>query len=241
MPSERVRVRQRVLGLVSVRGVVTEVEVVAARMRRVRVSGGGLVGLAYRAGQQVRVHVDGLTTRRTYSVWRYDPEGVVHLCVFDHGGDGPGARWGRGVEVGETVYFGKPEGPLVLRDGASHHVFVGEETASVAFGPMLAALPDADVVHGCIETATEADRLPLAHAGRLSWLVRGDAGAAGSAALVDAVRRLQLPDPAGGAAYVAGEARTVQLVRQVLVRERGWDRRAVLTKPFWAPGKRGME
>lgn len=67
------------------------------------------------------------------------------------------------------------------------------------------------------------------------------AGAAGSAALVDAVRRLQLPDPAGGAAYVAGEARTVQLVRQVLVRERGWDRRAVLTKPFWAPGKRGME
>ena len=234
-------VRERILGLFSVHGTITEAEPVTERMRRLRVAGDGLAGLSYRPGQQVRMHVDGLTTRRTYSVWWYDPEGALDLCVFDHGGDGPGARWGRRVEVGETVHFGKPEGPLVLRDGATHHVFVGEETASVAFGPMLAALPDAAVVHGCVETATEADRLPLAHAERLSWLARGDASAAGSAALAEAVRRLELPDPAGGAAYVAGEARTVQLVRQVLVRERGWDRRAVLTKPFWAPGKRGLE
>jgi hypothetical protein len=26
-----------------------------------------------------------------------------------------------------------------------------------------------------------------------------------------------------------------------LVRERGWPRRSVLTKPFWTPGKRGMD
>ncbi|MEO3828389.1 SIP domain-containing protein [Actinomadura sp. B10D3] len=39
----------------------------------------------------------------------------------------------------------------------------------------------------------------------------------------------------------AGEARTVQAVRAHLVRERGWPRRSVLVKPFWTPGKRGME
>jgi NADPH-dependent ferric siderophore reductase len=61
-----------------------------------------------------------------------------------------------------------------------------------------------------------------------------------SPSLVAAVEGLDLPaEP--GRAYVAGEARTVQAVRQHLVRERGWPRRSVLTKPFWTPGKRGME
>ncbi len=43
-----------------------------------------------------------------------------------------------------------------------------------------------------------------------------------------------------GAAYVAGEARTCRAVRDHLVRERGWDRRSIKVKPFWAPGKRGL-
>ncbi|WP_374195779.1 SIP domain-containing protein [Streptomyces sp. ISL-24] len=61
----------------------------------------------------------------------------------------------------------------------------------------------------------------------------------GGTSLPDGVRRLA-PEP-GGVAYVAGEARTAQAVRQLLVREFGWDRRPVLTKPFWTPGKRGLE
>jgi NADPH-dependent ferric siderophore reductase len=40
---------------------------------------------------------------------------------------------------------------------------------------------------------------------------------------------------------VAGEARTVQAVAQHLVRDRGWPRRAIRTKPFWTPGKTGLD
>lgn len=57
--------------------------------------------------------------------------------------------------------------------------------------------------------------------------------------LPEVVRRLA-PEP-GGVEYVAGEARAARAVRKVLVQEAGWDRRAVLTKPFWTPGKRGTE
>ncbi|THA63872.1 siderophore-interacting protein [Streptomyces sp. A0958] len=234
-------VRERILGLIALRGTVTEAEPVAARMRRIRITGGDLAGLGVLPGQQVRVHVDGgLTTRRTYSLRHYDPAGSLDLCVYDHG-DGPGAAWGRYVRVGDEVRFGKPEGGFVLRPGASHHVFVGEETASVALGAMLAALPDPSRVHGVIQTATAAGRLPVEHAGRLRWQLRGDRPAAASQQLADGVRALELPDPARAVAYVAGEARTVQMVRDVLVRERGWPRRSVVTKPFWAPGKRGLE
>ncbi len=61
---------------------------------------------------------------------------------------------------------------------------------------MLASLPEGSRVSGCVETATEADRLPLAHGDRLDWLVRGDTP------LPASVRRLA--PPPGGVAYVAG-------------------------------------
>ena len=221
-----------VLDLVTLRGTVTAAEPVTARMRHLRIESDALAGLDVRPGQQVRVLVTGLTLR-TYSVWRYDPSGAVELRVLDHSEGGPGARWGKSVGVGEQVRLRKPEGTFTLRPDAAHHVFVGEETASVAFGAMLAALPEGARVSGCVETESDGDRLPLAHSDRLNWLTRG------GTSLSDAVQDLA-PEP-GGIAYVAGEARAVQQVRQVLVRELGWDRRSVLTKPFWAPGKWGLE
>ncbi|MGW3101046.1 siderophore-interacting protein [Streptomyces sp. NPDC001100] len=221
-----------VLDLLTLRATVTSAEPITARMRRLRVEGDTLAGLDVRPGQQVRVLVGGLTLR-TYSVWRYDPSGAVELCVLDHSEGGPGARWGKSVGVGEQVRLRKPEGTFTLRSDAAHHVFVGEETASVAFGAMLAALPEGTRVSGAVETESDADRLPLTHSDHLNWLTRG------GTSLRNAVRDLA-PEP-GGIAYVAGEARTVQAVRQVLVGELGWDRRSVLTKPFWAPGKRGLE
>ena len=64
--------------------------------------------------------------------------------------------------------------------------------------------------------------------------------AAASASLLEAARRLELPrEP--GAVYLAGEARTVQSLRRHFVAERGWPRQAVRSKPFWAPGKRGLD
>ncbi|MEW2130325.1 siderophore-interacting protein [Streptomyces sp. NPDC005435] len=221
-----------VLDLLMLRGTVTAVERFTARMRRLRIEGEALAGLDVLPGQQVRVLVGTALTRRTYSVWRYDTAGALELCVLDHPGDGPGARWAREAAVGDEVRLGKPEGSFTLRTGASHHVFVGDETASVAFGAMLAALPSGARVSGCVETDTVGDRLPLAHAGRIDWVLRGEIP------LAEAVGRLS-PAP-GGVAYVAGEARAVQAVRHVL-RDAGWDRRSVLTKPFWTPGKRGME
>ena len=222
-----------VLDLLMLRGTVTETEPIAARMRRLRIEGDALAGLEVRPGQQVRVLVGPGLTRRTYSVWRYEAAGAVELCVLDHPEAGPGARWGRAAKVGDEVRLGRPEGAFVLRPEAAHHVFVGEETASVAFGAMLAALPGQARISGCVQTGTAADRLPLRHTERLHWSLRDDTS------LPEAVRRLA-PEP-GGVAYVAGEARTVQEVRGVLVQEAGWDRRSVLTKPFWAPGRRGMD
>jgi NADPH-dependent ferric siderophore reductase len=125
---------------------------------------------------------------------------------------------------------------MVLRP-AAHHLFVGEETAAVAFGPMLQALGDVPY-RAVLEVDAPASRLPLPD--EVSWHYRNGAPAAASASRLAAVRELDLPaEP--GSAYLAGEARTVQALSQHLVRARGWPRRAIRTKPFWSPGKTGMD
>ncbi|WP_405497328.1 siderophore-interacting protein [Streptomyces sp. NBC_00096] len=239
-----------ILDRLSVEGLITETEPIAAGMTRIRVAGEGLRALTCTPGQQLRVFTgdpgaSSLRARlgdlRTYSVWRFDPElGALDLCVLDHLGAGPGARWARAARPGQAVRFRGPEGSFTLRPDAPYHLFAGEETASVALGALLAAVPADSRVYGAVETATAGARLPLHRAGELAFVVRGDASPVSSAVLVDAVRALDLPDEPG-VGYVAGEARTVQLVRDHLVRERGWPRRSVVTKPFWTPGKTGME
>jgi NADPH-dependent ferric siderophore reductase len=212
-------------------GTVDDVEDVTRRMRRIRIVGESLRGMDWVAGRHVRVRVEGLVLR-TYSVWDYDDDGTLDLCVLDHPGAGPGARWSRQVRAGQQVTFTRPDGRLVLRTDAPYHLFVGDETASVAFGAMLRVLPAAARVYGVIGVDDLDHRLSLPRAGELTW-VSGDA-------LVPALEALDLPGEPG-VAYVAGEARACQAVRRHLTRERGWSRGAVVVKPFWTPGKRGMD
>lgn len=234
--------------LLFVRGRVDEVRLIAPQARLVRLTGPALRELEWLPGQHVRVSVGDLREARTwlaprdvlrtYSVWSYDGE-ALELCVLDHT-DGPGTRWSREVAPGDEVAFRPPDGRLVAAPDAPYHLFAGEDTASVAFGPMLAALPADARVYAAVEVASVRDRLPLPRDEDITWCYRGEAPAASSQTLVAAVR--DLPLPAGpGTAYVAGEARTCQAVREHLVRERGWPRRSVIVKPFWTPGRRGMD
>ena len=211
----------------------------SGRWRRIRLRAEPLRTAGWQPGQQVRIDVgpaDALTPLlRTYSVWDRT-EDTIELQMLLHG-DGPGARWVAAAKPGAEVLISKPKGNFVV-SAACHHLFVGEETASAAFGPMLRALPAGAPVNAVIEVGGPADQLELGRP--VTWLHRGDRAAASSAALLAAVAGLTLPEEAGQA-YIAGEARTVQAVKQHLIRERGWPRRAVLTKPFWTPGKKGME
>ncbi|MBP2706378.1 siderophore-interacting protein [Microbispora sp. RL4-1S] len=222
-------------------GAVEEVERIADRMRRIRIAGPGLRDLPWVPGAHIRLVVGDLRSPRswlrgllrTYSVWDYSPDGRLDLCILDHPAGGPGTQWARRVRAGDRASFTAPEGRLVLRDDAPYHLFAGDETAAVAFGAMLRGLPPSAIVHGALTAEGPGDRLPLAHGDSVMWTYR-------PADLVDAVRSLDLPGTPG-VAYLAGEARTCQAVRDHLVRERGWTRRAVIVKPFWAPGRRGMD
>jgi NADPH-dependent ferric siderophore reductase len=216
-----------------VRAVVADVERVTPRMRRIRVTGESLRGLDWTPGQHVRVRVDELRLR-SYSVGDHVDGEYLELCVLDHPGEGPGARWSRRIRCGQPVTFTRPTGRLVLRD-APYHLFVGDETACVAFGAMLRALPASASAHATIEVDGPGDQLSLSRTGQPHWIHRNAPGG-----IVGALRGLDLPvEP--GVAYVAGEALTCRAVRRYLTAERAWPRTAVVVKPFWTPGKRGLD
>ncbi|MGH3209800.1 MAG: siderophore-interacting protein [Trebonia sp.] len=155
--------------------------------------------------------------------------------MLDHG-DGPGAEWARHARPGQLAAFTRPQGTLTARPSGSH-LFIGEETAAVAFGAILRALPGGQNALTIIEADGPGDQLPLP--GDVHWHYRHGRSAASSASLLHAVRDTRLPGP--GTAYLAGEARTIQALRSHLIRDRGWPRRAIITRPFWTPGKKGME
>jgi NADPH-dependent ferric siderophore reductase len=220
----------RLRDLLFVTGTIESNDQITKRMRRLRIS---CPPQRWTPGQQIRLSVDGLLTRRTYSIWDGDDE-ALDICVLDHG-EGPGSRWARTAEQGQEVIFTKPEGKFIPQE-APYHLFAGEETASAAFAPMLRSLNGAEV-QAVVEVDTPEDRLPV---DGVTWLYRHGTPAASSKTLLDAVSDLDLPaEP--GIAYLAGEAKTIQSIKQHLITDRGWPRRNVLTKPFWTPGKKGME
>lgn len=228
-----------------VRGTVSEIVPVARRMRRLRITGDAIACLRPLPGQQVRLIVGELfgldlvrnDAVRTYSVWDHSTSGGhLDLCVLDHDHAGPGARFARSVEVGQSVSFAGPEGRFVLQEDAPAHVFFGEETAQVAFGAMLRALPSGARATGVVEVASIDDALALPGDHALRFVPRG---VALGGALVDAARTTPIPPDA--IVYLAGEAKVCKAVRNVLVDERKVPRRRVLSKPFWTPGAKGLE
>jgi NADPH-dependent ferric siderophore reductase len=232
-------------------GTVSIVDQPTPTMRRIQLRGPRLKGLPWTPGQHIRLQVTGIResvvrlrprdTLRTYSIHQADPDaGTLDIVMFDHGNAAtPAKRWAATVLVGDEVNFTRPQGNLVIRHDAPHHLFVGDETASVAFAAMLRSLPPGAEVHGVVEGEPGATPLPLPLAHRLTHVQRVDS-AADSAVLADALRALDLPERPG-VAYLAGEARTIQRLRRILTDERGWDRRQIVTKPFWTPGRTGMD
>lgn len=235
------------LELIFIRGIVEETEPVTSQMRRIRIASPQIRDIRWTPGQHVRLNVTPLETwilnprdaRRTYSIWQLNHDrGSLDLCILDHEGDGPGTRWSRSVHVDQPVTLSHPEGRLTLRHEAPYHLFAGDETASTAFHAMLAALPDSASAYGVLETSDHDGEVPLPANHPLPWVHRNTSTE--PTPLLSAIRELPLPAQSG-TAYLAGNADDCQSIRRHLLHDRGWPRHRIITKPFWAAGKRGLE
>ena len=225
------------------KGTVTVAEMAARTLKKIRLEGPDLVGLECHPGQQVLVSVGGSSedlTLRTYSIWDYDADaGVLDLIVMLHG-NGPGSAWAEALGVGdEAVIFG-PKGSFVLNPRAQWHLFVGDETGSVALQAMLRAVPEEHPVMAVFEGDRPEDALPpLGEADPTEWVFREGGEPGMGSAMCQRLAELEFPE-GPGCAYLAGEMSASLGMRDFLLKERGWKRMNIRCKTFWAKGKAGL-
>jgi len=229
---------------------VRSVRDVTATMRQIDLVGPDVPRLRFRPGAHLVVLVpagDG-KARRVYSVWHHDGRSSsLSLRIALHAAGGPGCAWARAVAPDDRVTIEAPRSKITLDESAGFHLFAGDETGAVPLLAMRAALhrsvargAPARPVLGVFEAPGPDDEMPGADGvAPLPWVHRGRSSAVASRVLLRAVRDLELP--AGvGAAYLAGESGTCQLLRRHLVEQRGFTRRAVHIQPQWAPGRPGF-
>ncbi|PKO27264.1 MAG: NADPH-dependent ferric siderophore reductase [Betaproteobacteria bacterium HGW-Betaproteobacteria-9] len=173
---------------------------------------------------------DSAWVARDYTPRRFDAA-ARELCIeFALHGDGPAANWARQARPGQTVEIGGPRGSFIVPPDLSWHLLVGDSSALPAIARRLEELPASATAWAIVQMPDAADHRVLGHAGQRQPLWVGD-----DAQCLDAVRALTLP--AGeGFVWCAGEATAMQVLRRVLLEEKGVDRHALRASAYWKRG-----
>lgn len=211
---------------------VMEIVDLAPMLRRVRLEGSALQGVAFLPGHEIEVRVSERAFRH-YTPSSFDTaRGALEIVFYLHG-QGPGSSWASALSLGQQVNVLGPGGSLRLQE-ARRHVFLGDETALGAFVCM------ARSARGEIVGAIEVDRgnegwpnaagLALPAVARVG--LRGDA-------LLEWLRAHMPSVESDVCFYLVGHAASIVRLRAALL-DGGWSRRSVRTKPYWADGKRGL-
>ncbi|MEU1792284.1 siderophore-interacting protein [Streptomyces sparsogenes] len=158
---------------------------------------------------------------------------------------GPASRWAARARPGDRALV---LGPTVPDNGGVDFrpppttdwaLIAADETALPAVAGILAWLPAGTRAKVWIEVQHAEDRqqLPTDADAEIIWLLRdgADPDQPRSALLLDGVRTATLPEGTPYA-WIAGEAGTVRALRRHLVRERGFDRKAITFTGYWRLG-----
>jgi NADPH-dependent ferric siderophore reductase len=167
---------------------------------------------------------------RTYTVRAWDPgrrELTVDFVV--HGDAGYAGPWAEAARPGDLAQLVGPGGGYAPDPDGPWHLMVGDAAVLPAIAASLARVPAGRPVRVLVQLPDAADRLPLESPGELvvEWVEE-----AGDEALLEALRRLELP--AGTPhAFVHGEAAAVRAVRRHLVAELGFPAGSMSASGYW--------
>ncbi|HEY4069641.1 MAG TPA: siderophore-interacting protein [Burkholderiaceae bacterium] len=211
---------------------VVRVETIGAHFRSVTFGGESLADFdsaSFDDHVKFIIGADG-ATKRDYTPRRFDAAKRELTIEFALHGDGPAASWAAAVRPGERATIAGPRGSFIIPLDHDWHLLVGDETALPAITRRLEELPASTRAIVILQVPDASDRRPLPSAApvELQWV-------ADDAALIDAVRALELPS-GEGYAWCAGEAAAMATLRRILVDEKGHDRHAIRAAAYWKRG-----
>lgn len=182
---------------------------------------------------------------RSYTIreQRREPAQEIDIEFALHGDSGQASHWAARALPGDRVTL---LGPAVADNGGVDFrppaetdwvLLSGDETALPAIAGILSWLPPGTPAKVWVEVphADDIRSLPTAADADITWLVRANTDAHRTDFAVDSLRSAVLPDGTPYA-WLAGESGTVKALRRHLVKERGFDRKAVKFTGYWRLG-----
>ncbi|HEV7627197.1 MAG TPA: siderophore-interacting protein [Streptomyces sp.] len=153
---------------------------------------------------------------------------------------GPASRWASTARPGDRVTI---LGPVVDDNGGVDFrppprtdwvLISGDETALPAIAGILEWLPAGIPAKVWIEVpyADDIQELPTVADADITWLVRDNTSLQRTDFVLGSLASATLPE-GNPYAWIAGEAGTVKALRRHLVRDRGFDRKAVKFTGYW--------
>ena len=175
---------------------------------------------------------------RTLTPRRVRPDSLeLDLEIVVHGG-GVASQWAAAAQPGHEAAISGPGRGYAVDHEAPAFLLAGDETAIPAISQLLEALPRETPVQVLVEAADPSARLTLTdhpHS-TVEWCDLPP-GAAPGDALVEAVRRADLPT--GVRVWGAGEAAAVQRIRRHLFEDRALPRAQASVRGYWKHGRSG--
>lgn len=176
---------------------------------------------------------------RTYTIRHIDREQKqIWVDFVIHGDSGIAGPWAAHVQPGEKISFFGPGSGYAPRPEADFHLLAGDESALPAIAAAVESM-DAEA-RGVVvlDVADEQEEISFAapEGVEVRWLHRGGDFTPENAQLAEHLKDLELPE-GDVQVFVHGEREQMKLVRRLLVKDRGMDRREMSLSAYWAYGR----
>ncbi|WP_308637135.1 siderophore-interacting protein [Paenibacillus silvisoli] len=178
---------------------------------------------------------------RTYSVWSYDQAKRmidIAVCTFS---SGSGAAWAKQAKAGDTVHFTGPKGKFTVDDSGEQYILIGDISSLAHLYELNRHLSARKKkVHGIVYAQQEGDFFPdLNGETPLSFHILPEHP------VQPLIERLEpiVQSAAGGKGivYIGGDGRVCAELNAYFRTARHGGSWQVKSKPFWYPGKTGLE
>jgi ferric-chelate reductase (NADPH) len=219
---------------------VSAVERVGESFHLVSMRGGGLQGVTCIPGQTIQFLVGSLT-KRAYTPMDVEAKAGSGRFLFYLHGQGPGSEWATCLQAGQVCKLMRPKNSIDFTQEEGPTLFFGDETSFAAAQALRQCQQGKESGHFLFEVASLADaRAVISRLGleNVTLLQKARDGSH----LKQAAQELHRL--ASGVAtatwFFTGCATSIQVVRKHLKAD-GVSLNRGKVKPYWSPGKRGID